>query len=300
MQRPAVDVVVPFAGSAAELAALVARLERLELGAGDAVTVADNRPAPTAAVAAGRRVRVVAAGGEPSPGFARNRGAEAGAAEWLVFLDADTLAPPDLAARYFDPPPGERTAVLAGGVSPLAPGPRERSLAARYAHARGMVAQERALSLGRWAFAQTANCAVRRAAFEQVGGFREGIRAGEDADLCYRLRAAGWELERRDAATATHLPRRSVPALLSQLAVHGAAAAWLEREHPGSFPAPSRLGLARHSARRAAAGAAALARGDRDEAIAGLLDPLATWVHELGRLRANRPRGWPQRLSSRR
>ena len=36
-------------------------------------------------------------------------------------------------------------------------------------------------------YAQTAHCAVRRSAFEAVGGFREDIRSGGDADLCFRL-----------------------------------------------------------------------------------------------------------------
>ena len=44
MSRSRVDVVVPFAGSAAALAALVARLELLTLRDGDTVSVVDNRP----------------------------------------------------------------------------------------------------------------------------------------------------------------------------------------------------------------------------------------------------------------
>jgi hypothetical protein len=37
-----------------------------------------------------------------------------------------------------------------------------------------------------------------------AGGFREDIRAAEDADLSYRLRAAGWTIEGREPATVTH------------------------------------------------------------------------------------------------
>jgi hypothetical protein len=48
-------------------------------------------------------------------------------------------------------------------------------------------------------------------------------------------------------------------------------------------------GLAWWSVRRAAAGVAALARGDRDGAICGLLDGPAVWAFELGRLVPNRP-----------
>jgi len=48
-------------------------------------------------------------------------------------------------------------------------------------------------------------------------------------------------------------------------------------------------GLALWSARRAAHGLAAAARGDRDEALLGMLDGPAVWAFELGRLVPNRP-----------
>lgn len=45
---------------------------------------------------------------------------------------------------------------------------------------------------------------VRLAAFEEVGGFDPGLIAGEEPDLCARLRAAGWEIWRLDAEMALH------------------------------------------------------------------------------------------------
>src|SRR5581483_10196456 len=91
-------------------------------------------------------------------------------------------------------------------------------------------------------FAQTANCAVRRAAFQSVGGFAE-VRSGGDADLCLRLRAAGWRLEERRHAAVLHLNRANLASLLAQRARHGAGAAWLARRHPGAVPARGKLGL---------------------------------------------------------
>src|SRR5205085_6077877 len=96
---------------------------------------------------------------------------------------------------------------------------------------------------GDWGFPQSANLACRRAAFEAVGGFRVDIRAAEDADLTYRLRAAGWEVERREGATAVHRNRQTVRAFVAQKAVHGAGAAWLAHHYPGVFPARRRPGL---------------------------------------------------------
>jgi GT2 family glycosyltransferase len=162
--------------------------------------------------------------------------------------------------------------------------------AARYAHARGFLDARRAGAGGRWAFAQTANCAVRRAAFDALGGFTEGIRAGEDADLCWRLVAAGWGLEPRPEAWAVHIPRQTVRGLIGQMLVHGAAHSWLERAWPGSTPARSRPGLMVYSVRRLGQGLVALARRDADGAITGLLDPVAIAAFEAGRLRRNRAR----------
>ncbi|MCA0869500.1 glycosyltransferase [Seohaeicola saemankumensis] len=45
---------------------------------------------------------------------------------------------------------------------------------------------------------------MRRAALEQVGGFNPGLIAGEEPELCVRLRQAGWSVWRLDAAMTTH------------------------------------------------------------------------------------------------
>jgi GT2 family glycosyltransferase len=116
------------------------------------------------------------------------------------------------------------------------------------------------------------------------------VRSGGDADLCFRLRAAGWGLERREEAAVVHRNRATVPRMLAQRARHGAGAAWLARRWPGAQSRRRWPGLARWSARRAAQGLAAAARGDRDEALLGLLDGPAVWAFELGRLVPNRPR----------
>src|SRR3954447_2477501 len=234
VQRAAVDVVVPFAGGEPELRDLLGRLALLDLGEHDTVTVVDNRPAGAPPL---DDPRVVAAPERQSSYFARNRGAARGAAEWLLFIDADVDPPPGLVDDYFAEPPGERDGVLAGAVvdEPLEPGERH-PLPARYAMLRGAMSPANTLGGGDRPYAQTANCAVRRAAFEDVGGFRDDVRSGGDADLCFRLTAAGWGLEHRDEALALHRPRESVPALLRQLARHGAGAAWLDREHPGALP----------------------------------------------------------------
>jgi GT2 family glycosyltransferase len=288
-QRPAVDVVVPFAGSPEALDELVRRLARLTLAAGDTLTVVDNRPAGATEVRAG--ANMVRAPERQSSYYARNRGARARSNPWLVFLDADVDPDPELLDRYFDESPSDHTAVLAGGVVDE---PVDRSAhrppVARYAELRASMSQSNTLREGRWAYAQTANCAVRRMAFEEVGGFRDHVRSGGDADLCWRLRAAGWTIEPREAAGAIHRSRRTLRTLLRQRARHGAGAAWLEREHPGALPRKRWLGLAKWTVQSFACAVAARVQGRRDDAVVGAIEPLWVWAFELGRLLPNEVR----------
>ena len=287
-ERPAVDVVLPFAGSADALRAVVARLDALHLREGDTATVALNRRL-RGARPGGERVRVVDASDRRGSYHARNAGAAAGSAPWLLFVDADVTPPRDLLDRLFDPSPGARTAVLAGAVLDEPPPAGSRGPAAlRYAWLKSSMSQETTLADDRWGFAQTACCAVRREAFAEVGGFSDEPRSGGDADLCYRLAAGGWHLESRPGAAVVHRNRTTIPAMLAQRARHGAGAAWLSRRHPGALPARRWPGLAWWSTRRAAAGLFALARGERDAALVGLLDGPAVWAFELGRLLPNR------------
>lgn len=265
MDRPAVDVVVPFRGTDEELSALRGRMAALALRDRDTLTIVDNREDPVA-----------------SSYFARNRGAATGSGEWIVFIDADVTPRPGLLDAYFAPPPGARTGLLAGGIED---GPGE-SLAERYALAKGAMRQENVSERGEWSFAQTANAAVRREAFAAVGGFEEGVRSGGDADLAFRLRAAGWGMEARPDAVVTHSNRTTLRALLRNRARHGSGSAWADRRHPGSFPARRWPGLAWWSLRR---WGAAIRTRDLEAAI----DPFAVWAYELGRLIPNRVR--PQR-----
>ncbi|MBA3306502.1 MAG: glycosyltransferase, partial [Thermoleophilaceae bacterium] len=210
MHRPTVDVVVPFKGSPQALDALRERLSVLSLRPGDSVVVVDNTPRDEPLAGDEGGTSILHADALPTPAFARNAGVARGSGEWLVFCDADTAAPADLLDRYFDPPPAPRTGLIGGGVIDE-PAPEDASAVARYTHIRGVMNQEATFDFGdRWGYPKTANVACRRAAFEEVGGFREDIRAAEDADLTYRMRAAAWEVERREDAAVVHASRTTL------------------------------------------------------------------------------------------
>jgi GT2 family glycosyltransferase len=282
--RPAVDVVVPFRGSRSELERLQERLGCLTLRPGDSVLIVDNTPHRSPALGdTDEPIPVLRAAERRTPGFARNRGAALGSAEWIVFLDADTEPGHELLDRYFATEPDPVTALIGGGIrdEPVA---SSRRLAARYQYMWAGMSQDNTFRLGSWGFPVTANVAVRRAAFEQIGGFREDIRAAEDADLTYRLRAAGWVVERREDATVTHRCRPTMGSFLRQQILHAAGAAWLERHYPGSSPSQARLGF-RPGAVRVAAGrlVAAVGSGDRDRIVWALCEPAQRLAWKYGR-----------------
>jgi len=263
-ERPTCSVVAPFAGTDAELAAFVRVLAGLVVRPGDELLVADNRPAAVARAAG--PVTVLAAAGPPSAYFARAVAARRARGEWLVFVDADCVPAPDLLDAYFLPSPADPTvAVLAGAIEDWT----ERDTpAARHIAARRKLSQTTTLAHPYAPYAQTACCAVRRDAFEAVGGWPEPIRSGGDADLCWRLRAAGYALESRPGARVRHRNRTSWPALWRQLARHGAGMAWLDRRWPGSNPPPRPRELAHRFSLPPA-------------------DQAAGWARDLGRLRSN-------------
>lgn len=76
---------------------------------------------------------------------------------------------------------------------------------------------------------------MRRAAFEAGGGYRESLIAGEEPELCLRLRAAGWRVWRLDRDMAWHdaamlrfgqwwqRSRRAGHAFAEGAALHGAS-----------------------------------------------------------------------------
>ena len=193
--RSSVDIIIPFLGSPRDFGALADRMSQLQLRPGDSLIIVDNTPNSVARkLQAPAPVNVVFAPERQSSYHARNRGAASGCGTWLVFLDADVTPVSDLLDRYFKSPPAAHIAVLCGSVRDVGAGNiRRESLASRYSRLRRLIDQANTLQMAR-PYAKTANCAVRRTAFEEVAGFADAIRSGGDADLCFRLLDAGWDI----------------------------------------------------------------------------------------------------------
>jgi GT2 family glycosyltransferase len=232
VSRPAVSVVMPFAGDGAAAREAQSVLLSLDTRPGDQLILADN----VGTVEAADGLEVVRAAAERTPAHARNAGAEHARCDWILFLDADCRVCGGLLDAFFAEPVADEVGALVGEVVPAAGG---STLAERYGATKSFLSQTAHLAHPYLPRAVAANLMVRRAAFEQVGGFYEGVRAGEDTDFSWRLQRAGWRLELRQGAAVEHRYRSSLRDLRRQWRGYAAGRAWLRRRYEGFEPSPA-------------------------------------------------------------
>jgi len=280
VHRPPVTVIVPFYGDGRAASETMQALAALRLRDGDELLVADNTPSGVLAARFPEGFRTAVA---RQPYNARNEAAARAVSEWLLFTDADCRPRPDLLDAYFEPPPGERAGALAGEI--VAADDGHPTLAQRYAADRRLLSSELFLAHPYRPMAVTANLLVRRAAFEEIGGFAEGIRSGGDADLCWRLQDAGWSLGHRPGAIVGHEHRATVRALLRQAARTAAGTHWLEQRHPGFH---ANAGSGRRAARALAGTVAWPLRGKPERGAFKAIELLVITTEHVGRLAGNR------------
>lgn len=148
----------------------------------------------------------------PSAAAGRNIGWRAARAPRVLFLDGDTVLEPAFVRQAL----------------PVLDDP---TVAAVWGHRRESRPQQsiytRVLDLD-WVFAPGrvdyfgGDVLVRRAALEQVGGFDDRLVAGEEPELCRRLRERGWTIEHLDVPMTRH-----------DLAITSARAWWKRAERAG-------------------------------------------------------------------
>jgi len=130
----------------------------------------------------------------PSAALGRNAGWQVAQADTLLFLDGDTLLHPDFISHALTALHDPQVAVVWGHRRELHP---EQSL------------YNRVLDLD-WVYApgESEFCGgdalVRKAVLEQVGGFSEDLIAGEEPELCQRIRAAGYKILHIDQPMTKH------------------------------------------------------------------------------------------------
>jgi GT2 family glycosyltransferase len=196
VSRPAVVVIGRNEG------ARLARCLDALTGAGVVVYVDSGSTDGSLALARGRGAVAVAL--DPSRPFtaarARNAGFERALelqpdAELVQFLDGDCELQGDwLEAGARELRASARVAVLCGRVRERE---RERTIYNRLCDLEWQAPAGPALSCG-------GNALMRAAAFRQAGGFAPDLIAGEEPELCLRLRRLGWGVVRADRGMVLH------------------------------------------------------------------------------------------------
>lgn len=130
----------------------------------------------------------------PCAAKARNLGWQAARGEFVLFLDGDTELHPDFVSSALLALQDERLCAAWGHRRESDPG---QSVYTEVLDLDWIYPAGRTLYFG-------GDVLVRRAALAQVGGFDPRLKAGEEPELCARLRAAGWEIEHIDAPMTLH------------------------------------------------------------------------------------------------
>jgi cellulose synthase/poly-beta-1,6-N-acetylglucosamine synthase-like glycosyltransferase len=129
-----------------------------------------------------------------SAALARNLGWTHAAAPWILFLDGDTEVAPDFVSaalpRFDDP----RVAVVFGNRRERHP---NHSVYNRVLDLDWIVPEGEVAACG-------GDALIRRSALTEVGGYRAELIAGEEPDLCCRLRSKGYVVLHLDRPMTTH------------------------------------------------------------------------------------------------
>jgi GT2 family glycosyltransferase len=213
-----ISAIVPTRDRPASVRALLQTLtaQRVDRGSLEVIVVDDGSEADIAAIVS----RASAAGPVPvrcerqAPAglnAARNLGAERAGGEVLAFLDDDTLASPGWAEALLKAFEDEGCAGVAGRVELRLDGPEPRWLVGNRSYLSEVELGPNARWLDTGPEPAGANCAVRRADFERLGGFASGLdREGAslisngDTEFFRRLRGAGGRLRYVPDAHVVH------------------------------------------------------------------------------------------------
>ena len=234
-ELPVVSIVIPVLDRAEELGRCLDSISRIDYPSEklQVIVVDDGSSDDSAAVARSFGALVVASGGVRSgPAAARNVGAACARGELLAFIDSDCTASPgwlaELVPAFSDP----KLAAVGGMVEGMC----TASAVDRYEAVMSSLSlgsRERFGNKGDDTFyLPSCNLLVRRLDFFHVGRFDQSMHVGEDVDLTWRLRDAGWTIAYLPAGNIKHEHRSSLRSFMSRRFDYGTSEGALQKLHP--------------------------------------------------------------------
>jgi glycosyltransferase involved in cell wall biosynthesis len=283
--EPAVAIVVPVRNAEGLLRECLEPIRR-QLGRHDAMVVVDDASSDgTAEVAAALGARVIRRDVAGGPYAARNDGWRASPEPYILFTDVRCVPGPGWVDRLRRAAAEDNADLIFSDVI-IRGGDR---LAERVAaHRQHLLARHYTGPANFLPYFPTANLAVRRTALEAVDGFRV-MPSGGDADVCWRMRMAGFDrVTAIDEPLMEWRPRARVAELLEQWAKYGRSNAalrfaWAARGATIEPPLAPWRAVARHTRRTARR-----VRGPRDDTAVVLMDGLVDLTYDLAYGRAVR------------
>jgi glycosyltransferase involved in cell wall biosynthesis len=206
-----VSVIVPARNARDDVRRLcdALRLQTIPADAFELLIVDDGSTDETGAVISAEPLaRLISLPKGMGPYPARNVAAAQASGDVLAFTDADVVPAPDWLERGLKAFEVTDVDLIAGGIRiPLAKRPSAVSMVDAARH----LDQERYVALG---YGVTANMWVRKAVFEELGGFNERILSGGDGEFGRRARDAGKRLVYVPDARVDHPPREAPAELI--------------------------------------------------------------------------------------
>lgn len=176
-------------------------------------------------------VRVIRLKESQGAAACRNIGAEAASGDILAFLDADCIGGANWLGEII---PFFKTATV-GAAGGYVDGYYKDSYLDRYEEASSPLNMgQRLLVEGNTEssfYVPTANMLVTREAFMETGGFRDGMRVGEDVDFCWRMRNLGYTLLYVPFGRIAHKHRHHLFQMLRRRSEYGTSEARLYKSH---------------------------------------------------------------------
>ena len=232
-EYPFVSIIIPVRNRPKEIADCLESLGRLDYPADkrEVIVVDDASDDNTPDVVSGYPVHLIPLKEHRQASFCRNLASRKAKGEILAFLDSDCLADP-LWLKGLIPAFRDSSNGAAGGMVDSTF--NEKGLD-RYEKVKS------SLNMGFWPrssregdlffYLPSCNLLIRRALFNQLGGFKEDMAVGEDVDLCWRLRDQGHHVEYRPVGRVTHKHRNSIKPFLARRFEYGASEPLLQRTH---------------------------------------------------------------------